>query len=355
MENKKLIIFGGSFDPIHKGHMTIAKKAFNKIKASKLLFVPCSQNHPTEKSISATNEQRVDMIRLSIKDYPCFEVCDYEIKNENNTSYTINTIRHIRENYQNYDLYLLIGYDQLINFKFWKDYKEILDYVKVICHVRKIDSEMLKDVDFPFIKLGLFNMNISSSELKLNPSRKYLNPSVIDYINENSIYALDRLSKVMTDYRFKHSIAVAEIAREIARRHKLYPLVKKAYEAGIYHDYAKELPEHELIEIATKKLKIKKYESWKVLHGPVGAYLIEKKFLIEDYQVLTAIKNHVIPRDFSTLTKILYIADKICPRFDTKKDDNYMEWVRLSKKDIDLCFKTIYDYFQNYYDKKEKK
>lgn len=353
--SKKLIIFGGSFDPIHEGHIKIAKNAFNKIKASKLFFVPCG-NHPNQKKTSASDKQRIDMIRLAIKNYPRFEVCDYEIANKGeNISYTINTIRYIKENYSEYELYLLIGYDQLINFKYWKDYKEILEYAKIMCHVRKIDPEMLKEVDFSFIKVGVINLQISSTELRIRPKKKYLNPEVLEYINENSIYAIDRLAIAMSEYRLKHSIAVAEIAKDLAIRHKLYPLVKKAYCAGIYHDYAKELPEHELVEIAEKKLKIHNFASWKILHGPVGAYLVKKNFLIDDYQVLTAIKNHVIPKDFSTLTKIIYIADKICPRIDTKKDEQYLEWIKLSKKDIDLCFKTIYDFFLNFYDNKDKR
>lgn len=345
---KKLIVFGGSFDPIHKAHIEIALKAFKKIKANKLFFVPCSQNHPSDKKISATNEQRVNMINLCIKEYPYFEICDYEIKNNNEPSYTINTIRYLRQNYSEYELYLLIGYDQLINFKNWKDYKEILDYVKIICYTRKINSELLKDIDFPYIKIGFFNIDAASSTLKLKPSRKYLEQKVIDYINEYGIYAPDRLSKVMSKYRYDHCLMVGDIAKQLALVHKLYPLVNKAYVAGLYHDYAKEIDKDKQIEIA-KKLKIKDYPSWKVLHGPVGAYLIEKEFLVDDYQVLTAIKNHVIPKDFSTLTKLLYVADKIAPRHDTNDEDReYLKWVKLSKQDLDLCFKTIIDYYKNF-------
>ncbi len=344
---KKLIIFGGSFDPIHKGHITIAKKAFQKIKANKLFFVPCSSNYPGNKQISATNEERIDMIKLAIKDIDHFEICDYEIQNGDKPSYTINTIRYIKEYYSEYDLYLLIGYDQLVNFKFWKDYQEILEYVKIICHVRKINFDLLKEIDFPFIKLGIFNINTSSTELKLEPSRKFLPEEIIKYINENGVYGKERLQANMSPYRFEHSMSVANIAKEIALNFKLYPLVKKAYVAGLYHDYAKEVEKNKQIEIATKKLNIKDYPSWKVLHSYVGAYLIEKRFFIDDYQVLTAIKNHTIPKDFSTLTKIVYIADKIAPREDNKNNRDYLRWVDLAKQNLDQCFRTIIEYYQN--------
>lgn len=345
--SKKLIVFGGSFDPIHKGHIQIAIKAFKKIKADKLFFVPCSQNHPNNKTISATNEQRMDMINLCIKNHPYFEICDYEIKNNDAKSYTINTIQYLKSNYSEYELYLLIGYDQLINFKNWKDYKEILDYAKIICYVRKIENNnLLKEVDFPYTKIGLFNINTASSELKIKPSRKYLDDKVIEYINDNAIYGPERLSKVMSQYRYDHCLTVANIAKELALTHKLYPLVNRAYVAGLYHDYAKEFAKEKQIEIA-KKLKIKNYPSWKVLHGPVGAYVIEKEFLMNDYQVLTAIKNHVIPKNFSTLTKLVYVADKIAPRHDTNNGDKeYQKWIKLSKTNLDECFRTIIDYYK---------
>ena len=346
--NKKLIIFGGSFDPIHKGHLKIALKAFNKIKADKLFFVPCSQNHPTNKSISASNEQRMDMIKLCIKKYPQFEICDYEINNTNETSYTINTIRYIKNNYSNYDLYLLIGYDQLINFTSWKDYKEILEYCKLICHIRKFEKQQDVNVDFKYIKIGYFNIKTSSSDLKVYPNKKYLDSKVIKYINDNGLYAVDRLKLVMSDYRLQHCIDVANIAKNLAISHKLYPLINRAYVAGIYHDYAKDYKKEEQIKIAHHKLKYFDYPSWKVLHANVGAYEIEKKFFVDDYQVLTAIKNHTIPNDFSTLTKLIYIADKIAPRHDNQGDKEVEKWVKMSKQDLDQCFRTIHEYYLDF-------
>lgn len=345
MSMKKIIIFGGSFDPIHKGHIEIAKKAIKKINANKLFFVPCNQ-HPDSKNISATKQERLDMLNLSIQNMPEFEVCEFELNNEG-PSYTINTIRYFREKYSNCILYLLIGYDQLIDFKNWHDYQEILDYVKIISHVRKINKDGLKDIDFPYIKIGYRNIDAASRELKIKPNKTFLNEKVINYINENAVYAYDRLKLVMSNYRLSHCVDTANIAKEIALKHKLYPIVKKAYVAGFYHDYAKEFDKSIQIKIA-KKLRIKNYPSWKVLHGPVATYYMEKNFLMDDYQVLTAVKNHTIPKDFSTLTKIIFIADKIAPRDDEAKKIR-KEWIKTSFKDIDKCFKDIIDFYDGFY------
>lgn len=348
---KKLIIFGGSFDPIHEGHIKVAKKAMKKIKASKLFFVPCNQ-HPDDKKIVATKQERLDMLNLSIQNMPEFEICEYEL-NIDEPSYTINTVRYFKQNYSNYELYLLIGYDQLIQFNTWNDYEQILDMAKIICHTRKIEKDKIKEnVNFPFIKVGFRNINAASRELKTKPNRKFLSQKVIDYINNNAIYVEERFKFVMSDYRLNHCKMVAVLAKDIAIKHKLYPIAEKAYVAGFYHDYAKEFDKNIQIAIA-KKMKIKNYPSWKVLHGYVAAYYMQKNFLMDDYQVLTAIKSHTVPYDFSTLSKIIYIADKIAIRDDN--ENNYRkEWYKIAFKDIDLCFKTITTFYESYYDNKNE-
>lgn len=366
MLKKKLIIFGGSFDPIHNGHIKIAKRAFKKVKADKLFFVPCN-NHPHDKRISANNEDRIKMLKLGIQGYPRFEICDFEIK-RNEISYSIDTINYFKEYYGDYQIYLLIGYDQLLKFKKWHRYEEILEKAKIICHKRNViknisdknekdnvDTESIEEIyNFlepnnknkkelvPHISIGMFfQMNISSSQIRINPKKRYLSPLVLKYINNNGIYAADRLRTVMSEYRFEHSIRVAQLAVDIAKSLKYYPLLKQAYVAGIYHDYAKEFPKEKQENFWTKlKLRYFKYPSWKVIHAPLGAYEVKKRFFIDDIQVLTAIKNHTILTDNSTLSKIIYCADKL----DVRKDgqlNNAKKILEVCKKDLDSGLSMI--------------
>lgn len=348
MKTNKLIIFGGTFDPVHKGHLQIAKKAFKKIKANKLFFVPCNQ-HPDAKNISASNQQRLAMLNLSIQNIPEFEISEFELNN-NEPSYTFETVRYFQQNYSNYELYLLIGYDQLLHFKEWKNYKEILENVKILCHIRKIDKSQKENIDFPYIKIGFKNINTASSQLKTQPKKSFLDEKVLNYINENAIYVEDREKLVLTEYRLNHCRTVANIAKDLALSHKLYPIVKKAYVAGWYHDYAKDMPKEKLIEIA-KKIKIKNYVSWKVLHGFVAAYIMEKDFFMDDYQVLTAIRSHTIPYDFSTLSKIIYIADKLAPR-DDEANQIRKEWVKIAFRNLNECFDVITNFYDDFYKRK---
>lgn len=366
MLKKKLIVFGGSFDPIHNGHIKIAKRAFKKIKADKLFFVPCN-NHPHDKRMSASNEDRLNMLKLGIQGYPRFEICDFEIK-RNEISYSIDTINYFKEYYSDYQIYLLVGYDQLLKFKKWHKYEEILEKAKIICHKRnaikelktkdkqdKNDNQNIEELDsflehnkkskndlVPHISIGMFfMMNISSSEIRINPKKRHLNPMVLKYINDNGIYAVDRLREVMSEYRFNHSLRVAQLAVDIAKALKYYPLLKQAYVAGIYHDYAKEFDKEVQESFWTKfKLKYFNYPSWKVIHAPLGAYEIKKRFFIDDIQVLTAIKNHTILEDNSTLSKIIYCADKL----DIRKDgqlNNAKKILEVCKKDLDTGLSMI--------------
>lgn len=349
---KKIIIFGGSFDPIHNGHLKIALKAFKKIKPDKLFFVPSNQNS-FNKKISATNSQRLKMIEIAISKYSFFEIDDFEIKqNSNHFCYTIETIKYFQSKFLDCKFYLLIGYDQLINFKNWKDYEEILKNVNLLAYPRqKVDKNNLKEINFEFQKIGWKKINISSSQLKKVIIKKYLNKKIIDYINDNAIYVVDRLKTVMGEYRLNHCLDVGKLAREIAIKHNLNYLVNQAYVAGVYHDFAKEINKKTQIKIAKFKLFInmKKVPSWKVLHGDVGAYLLKKWYLFSDKNVLDAIRNHVIPKKETDLIKIIFIADKIAPREDTKNLVEYKKFYDLAFVDISKCYIAIKKYLKNLY------
>lgn len=337
----KIIIFGGSFDPIHVGHVKIGLKAFNKIKADKLIFVP-TNNHPEKKELFASNQDRIEMIKIAIQDIENFEIDDFEMK-QKSTNFTIDTIHYFLNKYPNDEIYLLIGKDQFVKFKQWYKYEEILKLVKLIVCYR--GKEVLNH-DIKHFKISKLISNISSSQIRNAPKKSNLNEKVLDYINNKGIYAKLRIKNNLSEYRYQHSLRVAELAIEICDALKLDVLKNRAYVAAIYHDYAKEMTKDELVKIA-KKLKIKDYPSWKVLHGPVGAYLINKKFFIKDKNVLDAIENHVIPIDRSSLTKIIYCADKLDIRNDGSIEQRN-ELLKLCKTNLNEGFLKILNIVQKY-------
>lgn len=189
----KIGIFGGSFDPIHYGHLITAIFLVESKKLDKLIFIPCHISpHKLEKEY-ASDEHRFNMIKLAIKDVEYFEASDIEIKKKD-ISYTIDTLRELKKIYREDELFLIIGYDNLLVFDKWKDPDEILNLSKVLVlrrisslpEIKNIYADKVEIVNAPIIQ-------ISSSEirdrLRANKTIKYLTPdSVIEYIFQNKLY-----------------------------------------------------------------------------------------------------------------------------------------------------------------------
>lgn len=117
-------IFGGSFDPVHLGHLLIAEQALNQANLERLIFVPAAiPPHKQEQQLSSP-EARVQMLRLAIGGHPKFEVDECELK-RTGISYTVDTLREFCTRYPDDQLYFLMGADSLAEFHTWKDPQEI--------------------------------------------------------------------------------------------------------------------------------------------------------------------------------------------------------------------------------------
>lgn len=331
---KKIILFGGSFDPIHNGHIQVALKAFENINADHLYFI-MSYNSPDGKIHKSTWEQRKEMIDIAINNYPFFSVSEIEKKNDE-ISYSYKNIEYFKKNFPKSELFLLVGSDQFANFHNWKNNEYIKANCKIICYERKNYSIIKED---KIIVIKEPKIDISSSDLILMPNNEMINQEVLQYINKNSIYGIYRLKKEgMSKERLNHSIEVADISKKISEKYgKDFQL--KAYSAGLYHDIAKEISMDKQIDCAKKLLNYTNYPSWKVIHGPLGKYILERKYLISDDEVLNAIKFHTIPRSNPTLIeKIVFCADKISSR--ENRETNY-ELIDLCISNIDEGYKII--------------
>lgn len=209
---KKLhAIFGGNFDPIHYGHLYLARKIAKEISIEKIIFVP--NNYPPHRARSKTSiVDKINMIKLAIRNDPLFEISYLETK-KNNIYYTIDTLKKIREK-MNYlrPLCLIIGEDNLQKLYLWKDWKEILSYSHLLICPRKnqkknnnelekwindnivYDVNLLHQKSFGFIFFSHTPLiNISSSIVRKNystgKSSHTLLPSIInDYILFKKLY-----------------------------------------------------------------------------------------------------------------------------------------------------------------------
>ena len=107
----KTLLFGGSFDPIHNGHLQILEKACTHLQIDRVVLIPARA--PRWKKLSSTSdEQRIDMIKLAIEGKSNYSICYDEMNSSDEINYTYNTISHYKHD-KSEELYFLIGYDQL--------------------------------------------------------------------------------------------------------------------------------------------------------------------------------------------------------------------------------------------------
>lgn len=135
----KVGIFGGSFNPIHKGHTELARTAFKMLKLNEMLIIPTAQS-PHKQTAEVSFEDRAEMCRIAFENDKGFTVSDIE-KQLGGTSYTINTVRALKEIYpKKTEFYLIIGGDMLFYFENWYRHEALLKECHVVAAARENDS-----------------------------------------------------------------------------------------------------------------------------------------------------------------------------------------------------------------------
>lgn len=200
MEITRLGVMGGSFNPIHLGHLMIAEEARQKFHLDRILFIPSYLTPNKEMDQGATAAQRLAMVRLAIADNPYFVVSDLEIRRQGN-SYTVDTLRFLKKLYgPSYILYFISGTDTIHDLHNWTQPEEILKLCQFVGATRPDGSEKIDAVIQSFgelgkniVKLPVPTMEISSTEIRrrvrLGLSVRYmLPPAVAEYIKKNGVY-----------------------------------------------------------------------------------------------------------------------------------------------------------------------
>jgi len=205
MEKKKVILFGGTFDPVHLGHTTVADYACNYINAEKTIFIPAKRSVLKDFAPKANDQQRYEMLALAIKENNKFILSDYEIKKAKPT-FTLDTVKHFKNQLdKQYDLYWLIGADAINDFPLWYKVQELIDACNLCLIYRagfakpdfgnfknqwgtkRVEKMQKNIIETPLI-------DISSTEIrKLSAQNKdvtnMLHPSVAEYIKKHNIYS----------------------------------------------------------------------------------------------------------------------------------------------------------------------
>jgi nicotinate-nucleotide adenylyltransferase len=195
MRNKKMLgVLGGTFDPIHMGHLVLAEQVREKFQLERVIFIPCaSPPHKTEQELSSTRD-RFEMTKLALEGNPYFFVSDIELKREG-LSYTVETLRELKGLYKDSEVYFLTGSDVLNEITTWKDPEEIYKLAKIVIAVRpgfdKFDPE--NHFAKKSIIVDITGMDISSTQIREKvrngESIKYLVPSKVEeYIRKRNLY-----------------------------------------------------------------------------------------------------------------------------------------------------------------------
>lgn len=196
----KTAMFGGSFDPIHLGHVSLAHAFTERLGLDRVLIVPtCIPPHKIKKT-SVTPRQRLEMCRLAFEGEEGYEVSDIEIRREG-ASYTYLTLTELKELYPQDELYLITGADMFMTIHRWKE-PQIIFRLATICGVPRNNEDISgleKQAEFlhtlgartEILDAGI--MTVSSTEIRERISRgqdisSLVPPAVEDYIYQNKLY-----------------------------------------------------------------------------------------------------------------------------------------------------------------------
>ena len=308
---EKIGVFGGSFNPVHNGHLILAEQIREIAGLDKVIFVPA---HVSPFKIGAdqpSGEDRLNMVKLSIEGAPGMEVSDFEILREG-PSYTYDTLMHFKEVFgENAQVFFLLGTDTLEKLEYWKKGPELIENFGFISIYRKgLDKTVIDGicaglkVKYPTCDIRCFEtpeLEISSSDLRerlrFGQSIKFLTPDcVIDYINEHGLY--QSLTRTLGEFvrnnvkpsRYAHTIQVVKKAREFGEFYGVD--IEKLEIAAIFHDAYRDAGNLE--------------------HGPQAAEHLEKDFGITDPDILNAIRYHTTCRaGASPVEMVLKLADML--------------------------------------------
>lgn len=186
---KKVGLFGGTFNPPHIGHLIMANEVYAALDLAEVRFMPNAIAPHKEVSKSATNEQRLRMVELSIADIPYFSVERFEME-RGGVSYTYDTMKAMREREPDVAFYFIIGGDMIDSLHTWYRIDELLELVQFV-GVKRPGSEAKTSYNVQMVEAP--EINLSSTFIRNRVQRKgslqfLLPPAVETYIRKEGLY-----------------------------------------------------------------------------------------------------------------------------------------------------------------------
>ena len=359
----KIGIYGGTFNPIHTGHIHAAKQAKDLLGLDKLLMIPDRiAPHKQIPSGSPAPEQRLAMLRLAVEEESGIEVSDIELRREG-PSYSYLTVETLRDEYPDAELYLLMGTDMFLSFHTWKNPERITAHATLAVMYRGEKSEEekiavrkaeMEETGVHVVLVKNDTINISSTQLRrllaFHGASEFLPGGVAAYIQEHGLYdvradwknlPMEQLEpivvRLLNPNRVAHVLGCRDTAVELAKRWGVSE--EEAARAGILHDITKALDGPLQLTLCREYGTIldsfsSKYP--KTLHALTGSLVAERIFG-EREAVVSAICHHTTGKaDMNLLEKIIYVADYMEPN---RKFPGVERLRELAFSDIDAAVK----------------
>lgn len=340
MAKERIGIMGGTFNPIHEGHIRMALNAREKAGLDRVLVIP-SGNPPHKKHI-APAEDRWRMVCAACAQEETLTPSRIELDREG-VIYTVDTLTLLKDAYPKAEFFYIIGADTLMELHNWRRYEDVLKMCTFLVCPRPWDvtpaalveqRRQLEALGGRFLSLEMEPIDVSSTDLReaLSESQPtaLLPVPVREYCTVKGLYGmdkripqcdawLDKLFSALSVKRFAHTLAVAHTARHLAMLH--HADVQKAEIAALLHDCAKCLPLKEMQRIARDNAltdDASLLESGALLHSVAGAHLAKTEYGVDDPEILEAILCHTTGKPGMTdLDMAVYLADKIEPTRDS--------------------------------------
>lgn len=338
-------IFGGSFDPFHKGHLAILQAALKTQKYEQIYLLPVGRP-PLKGRKPLPQTFRLDIIRRSVSHLPSVIISEYELERPHEPSYTFDTLMHFREVEPETDWTLIYGSDVLFEIESWHRADKLLknarfDFVLrdgIAATAAMEKAEELRqnygaEIDFFSMAPQPFSSTAIREELSAGKGVNKdmgLERRARRLIKQYDLYHFDDayqamshetfckvseyerlLTKHMSYARLRHSLSVMLYGLELCRRHSIDP--NRFAIAAILHDLAKEWSTKKQKKWARRWEKLPKSKSY-LMHGYAAAAYMQQKLGIEDRSILNAVALHTAAdRRMDTLGKVLFLADKLEP------------------------------------------
>ncbi len=319
-------IYGGCFDPPHRGHLAVAEAAINAAGLDQVVIVPAAVSSTEDRKLIASPDDRINMCRLCFAPEPRCVISDIETRHDEWTP-TIMTIERLRKHqYRDDRLTLIIGADKLPSLPKWKRANDLFRLCDILVYPRDgIDptpylnqlctmGAAIRVIDVPEVTGASRDIQTMVSGYVQPPE---LSEEVTAYIAEHWLYLDQKIldvEQMITQKRWKHTLGVRSQAVEYALAHRINPL--EAALAAMLHDSGKCLPFETMLNYAHEAgiTDPTFLSSPAMLHGPVGAYIAKTQFSVTNPDVLNAITYHTVGRaEMSKLEMCIFVADATEP------------------------------------------